>query len=138
MNSSRISAKRADGPSLEVEIFDDDWNSLPHDGEAVGQLLIRGPWIASAYYNDPQPEKFHDGWLVTGDVAGSTRAVRHHHGSCQRPDQIRRRMDFIGGHGKPHCGLADDTNGAVVAAPHPKWDERPVAVVVRLKAPTPL
>jgi len=56
-------------PGLEIEIFDDKWNALPHDGETVGELLIRGPWIASEYYNDPQPEKFYDGWLVTGDVA---------------------------------------------------------------------
>ncbi|TVS08291.1 MAG: long-chain-fatty-acid--CoA ligase, partial [Gammaproteobacteria bacterium] len=56
-------------PGLELEIFDDEWKPLPHDGEAFGELLIRGPWICSEYYKDPQPEKFHDGWLVTGDVA---------------------------------------------------------------------
>ena len=56
-------------PGLELEIFDEEWNPLPHDGEAVGELLIRGPWIAAEYFNDPQPDKFHDGWLVTGDVA---------------------------------------------------------------------
>ena len=48
-------------PGLEIEIFDEQWNPLPHDGETVGELLIRGPWIASEYFNDPQPEKFHDG-----------------------------------------------------------------------------
>ena len=56
-------------PGLEMEIFDEEWNALPHDGETVGELCIRGPWIAAEYYNDPQPDKFHDGWLVTGDVA---------------------------------------------------------------------
>ena len=56
-------------PGLELEIVDDDWKPLPHDGRAAGNLLIRGPWICSEYFNDPQPEKFHDGWLVTGDVA---------------------------------------------------------------------
>ncbi|MBT7369610.1 MAG: AMP-binding protein, partial [Gammaproteobacteria bacterium] len=56
-------------PGLEIEIVDEHWNKLPHDGEAVGELLIRGPWICAEYYNDPQPDKFHDGWLVTGDVA---------------------------------------------------------------------
>jgi len=56
-------------PGLELEIFDDAWNALPHDGQACGELLIRGPWICSEYYKNPQPEKFHDGWLVTGDVA---------------------------------------------------------------------
>src|SRR6185295_8922301 len=56
-------------PSLEIEIFDESWKPLPHDGKAVGELCIRGPWIAAEYYNNPQPDKFHDGWLVTGDVA---------------------------------------------------------------------
>jgi acyl-CoA synthetase (AMP-forming)/AMP-acid ligase II len=56
-------------PGLEIEIFDENWQALPHDGESVGELLIRGPWICSEYYNDPQPEKFHEDWLVTGDVA---------------------------------------------------------------------
>ena len=55
-------------PGLELDIFDEAFNRLPHDGEAVGEILIRGPWICSEYYNDPQPEKFHDGWLITGDV----------------------------------------------------------------------
>jgi fatty-acyl-CoA synthase len=55
-------------PGIEVEIFDEEFNRLPHDGESVGEILIRGPWICSEYYNDPQPEKFHDGWLITGDV----------------------------------------------------------------------
>ena len=55
-------------PGLEVEIFDEQWNPLPHDGKSVGEVCIRGPWICSEYYDNPQPEKFHDGWLVTGDV----------------------------------------------------------------------
>ena len=41
---------------------------LPSDGKAVGELETRGPWITASYYNDPAPEKFHDGWLRTGDV----------------------------------------------------------------------
>jgi fatty-acyl-CoA synthase len=55
-------------PGIEVDIFDENFERLPHDGETVGEILIRGPWICSRYYNDPQPEKFHDGWLITGDV----------------------------------------------------------------------
>ena len=55
-------------PGLELDIFDENFEKVPHDGETVGEILIRGPWICSEYYNDPQPEKFHDGWLITGDV----------------------------------------------------------------------
>ena len=47
---------------IDVAIVDDEFNPLPHDGEAVGEILVRGPWIADAYFNDPQPEKFHGDW----------------------------------------------------------------------------
>ena len=52
-------------PGLELDIFDEDFNRLPHDGETVGEILIRGPWICSEYFNNPQPDKFNDGWLIT-------------------------------------------------------------------------
>ena len=41
---------------------------LPSDGEAVGEIEVRGPWITGSYYRDDDPAKFHDGWLRTGDV----------------------------------------------------------------------
>lgn len=118
-------------PGLEMEIVDEQFQPLPHDGETVGELLIRGPWIAAEYYNDPQPEKFHEGWLVTGDVAKID------------PDQYLviadRSKDLIKSGGEwissvdleNHlCGLAGVAQAAVVAQPHPKWDERPVALIV--------
>ena len=118
-------------PGLEIEIFDESFNPVPHDGESVGELLIRGPWIASEYFNDPQPEKFHQDWLVTGDVAKID------------PDQYLmiadRSKDLIksGGEWISSVDLENHivsleaiSQAAVVAQPHPKWDERPVALVV--------
>ncbi|HJT36953.1 MAG TPA: long-chain-fatty-acid--CoA ligase, partial [Actinomycetota bacterium] len=52
----------------EMRITDDDGNELPWDGEADGEFEIRGPWITARYHLDDTPEKFHDGWLRTGDV----------------------------------------------------------------------
>jgi fatty-acyl-CoA synthase len=119
-------------PGVELEIVDEQFRPLPHDGEAVGELLVRGPWICAEYYNDPQPSKFHDGWLVTGDVARID------------PDEYLiiadRSKDLIKSGGEwissvdleNHIvGLAGVAQAAVVAQPHPKWDERPVALVVR-------
>jgi acyl-CoA synthetase (AMP-forming)/AMP-acid ligase II len=118
-------------PGLEIEIVDENWKPLPHDGKSVGELLIRGPWIASEYYNNPQPDKFHDGWLVTGDVAKID------------PEQYLiiadRSKDLIksGGEWISSVDIENDivavpgvAQAAVVAQPHPKWDERPVALVV--------
>ena len=59
-------------PGLEAKIVDDEGTSLPHDGKAFGELLIRGPWIAAEYLNDPRSEEsFEDGWLRTGTSARS-------------------------------------------------------------------
>jgi fatty-acyl-CoA synthase len=121
-------------PGLEIEIFDEAWNPLPHDGESVGELLIRGPWICSEYYNDPQPEKFHQDWLVTGDVAKID--------SEQYPIIADRSKDLIKSGGEwissvdleNHIVSLDGVlQAAVVAQPHPKWDERPVALVILIE-----
>tara|TARA_B100001250_G_scaffold10685_1_gene9279 strand:- start:187 stop:1395 length:1209 start_codon:yes stop_codon:yes gene_type:complete len=118
-------------PSLDIEIFDENWNALPHDGEAVGELCIKGPWIASEYYNDPQPDKFHDGWLVTGDVA-KIDSEQYVMIADRSKDLIKSGGEWISSvdlenHIVAMPGVAQ---AAVVARPHPKWDERPVALVV--------
>lgn len=118
-------------PGLEIEIFDDDWNALPHDGEAVGELLIRGPWICSEYYNDPQPDKFHGDWLVTGDVA-KIDPEEYLIIADRSKDLIKSGGEWISSVDLENhiCSLEGVLQAAVVAQPHPKWDERPVALTV--------
>ncbi|MFT7242709.1 MAG: acyl-CoA synthetase (AMP-forming)/AMP-acid ligase II [Candidatus Azotimanducaceae bacterium] len=121
-------------PGLEIEIFDDDWNALPHDGETVGELLIRGPWIAAEYYNDPQPEKFHEGWLVTGDVAKIDQE-EYLIIADRSKDLIKSGGEWISSVDLENhiVSIPGVSQAAVVAQPHPKWDERPVAMVVLVK-----
>ncbi len=118
-------------PGLEMEIVDDDFNPLPHDGEHVGELLIRGPWIAAEYYNDPQPDKFRDGWLVTGDVAKIDRE-QYLIIADRSKDLIKSGGEWISSVDLENhiAGMPGVRQAAVVAQPHPKWDERPVALVV--------
>jgi len=118
-------------PGLEIEIFDEDWNVLPHDGEAVGELCIRGPWIAAEYYNDPQPDKFHDGWLVTGDVA-KIDTEEYMLIADRSKDLIKSGGEWISSVDLENhiVGIPEIAQAAVVAQPHPKWDERPVALVI--------
>jgi len=118
-------------PGLEIEIFDEEWNRLPHDGEAVGELCIRGPWIASEYFNDPQPDKFHDGWLVTGDVA-KIDPEQYIIISDRSKDLIKSGGEWISSVDLENhiVAMPDVAQAAVVAQPHPKWDERPVALVI--------
>ncbi|MDP1821426.1 MAG: long-chain fatty acid--CoA ligase [Acidimicrobiales bacterium] len=107
--------------------------SLPWDGESSGELQVRGPWIASSYYDDERsPESFtDDGWLKTGDVA-----VIDEHGYIRLVDRTK---DVIksGGEWISSVDLENELMGhpkiaeaAVIGVAHPKWSERPLACVV--------
>ena len=118
-------------PGLEVEVVDENWQPQPHDGEAVGELLIRGPWVCSQYYNDPQPDKFHNGWLITGDMA-KIDAQEYVIIADRSKDLIKSGGEWISSVDLENhiVALGGVSQAAVVAQPHPRWDERPVALVI--------
>jgi fatty-acyl-CoA synthase len=114
-----------------LRICDDNGNALPWDGEAVGEIEVKGPWITASYHLDPDPDKFHDGWLRTGDVASVLP-----NGFIQITDRSK---DVIksGGEWISSVDLENSLMGhpavfeaAVVAVPDERWDERPLACVV--------
>ena len=116
---------------VEIRITNDAGEVMPWDGEAVGEIEIRGPWITGSYYLDDDPEKFHDGWLRTGDVASIDP-----HGFLQITDRAK---DVIksGGEWISSVDLENELMGhpavaeaAVVGVPDDRWDERPLACVV--------
>ncbi len=118
-------------PGIELDIFDEEFNRLPHDGEAVGEILIRGPWICSEYYKDPQPDKFHDGWLITGDV-GKIDSEEYLIISDRSKDLVKSGGEWISSVDLENhiVAMPGISQACVVAQPHPKWDERPVALVI--------
>ena len=118
-------------PGLELDIFDENFNRLPHDGETVGEILVRGPWICSEYYNNPQPEKFHGDWLITGDV-GKIDPEEYLIISDRSKDLVKSGGEWISSVDLENHIVAMDgvAQACVVAQPHPKWDERPVALLV--------
>ncbi|MEK4230709.1 long-chain fatty acid--CoA ligase [Solibacillus sp. FSL H8-0538] len=121
-------------PLIETDVVNEN-GSVPWDGQTMGELRIRGPWIAKEYYKDERTaEAFQDGWLYTGDIAVLTKE-----GYIKITDRTK---DLIKSGGE-WISSVDLENGlmthpavfeaAVIAMPHPKWQERPLACVV-LKA----
>ena len=121
-------------PGLELSIVDENFNLIPHDGVSIGELLIRGPWVCAEYHNNPQPDKFHGDWLVTGDIA----AIDEENYlliADRSKDLVKSGGEWISSVDLENHIVAreDIAQAAVVAQPHPRWDERPVAVVVMNK-----
>jgi fatty-acyl-CoA synthase len=116
---------------VQARLIGPDGAVLPHDGEAVGELEVRGPWITGSYYRDDDPEKFRDGWLRTGDV-GTITANGFLTLTDRAKDVIKSGGEWISSvelenHLMAHPAVAEAT---VVAVPDPRWDERPLAAVV--------
>ena len=118
-------------PGVELDIFDEDFNRLPHDGQSVGEILIRGPWICSEYFQNPQPEKFHGDWLITGDV-GKIDQDEYLIISDRSKDLVKSGGEWISSVDLENHIVSLDgvAQACVVAQPHPKWGERPVAVLL--------
>ncbi len=120
---------------VDLKITDDEGRELPRDGKAFGNLLVRGPWITSGYFrNDGGQILDPDNWFDTGDVA-----TLDPDGYMQITDRSK---DVIksGGEWISSIDLENEAVGhpavqeaAVIGVPHPKWQERPLLVVVKKK-----
>ena len=120
-------------PLVEARIVDDDGNEVEWDGESTGELEVRGPWIASDYYNDPSGrDKFDRGWLRTGDIAAID--PRGYIKITDRAkDVIKSGGEWISSVDLEGALMAhpDVLEAAVIAKPDDRWQERPLACVVR-------
>jgi len=118
-------------PGVEVRICADDGAVLPNDGVAVGEFEVRGPWITGSYYGDPSPDRFHDGWLRTGDI-GSLDPLAYMQISDRSKDVIKSGGEWISSvelenEVMAHPGVVE---AAVIAVPDERWSERPLVAVV--------
>jgi fatty-acyl-CoA synthase len=116
---------------VELRIVDDAGAPLPWDGEAVGEIEVRGPWVTGSYYRDPAADKFDDGWLRTGDVG-----CVYDNGFIQITDRakdvIKSGGEWISSVDLENQLMAhpDVVEAAVIGVPDSRWDERPLACVV--------
>lgn len=123
---------------VELEIFDDAGTPLQHDGEAYGDLQIRGHWVAERYFGSEETAIDSKGWFATGDVSSLDEdgymTIRD-----RSKDIIKSGGEWISsveleGIAQGNPQLAD---AAVIGARHPKWDERPVLIAVKAQNQDP-
>jgi fatty-acyl-CoA synthase len=118
---------------LEARIVRPDGTKAPHDGSSVGEIEVRGPWVAAAYYNMPEEaEKWSlDGWLRTGDM-GQFDEYGYMKLVDRSKDLIKSGGEWISSVDLENALMGHPAvkEAAVIGVPHPKWQERPLAVVV--------
>ncbi|MFF3843018.1 long-chain fatty acid--CoA ligase [Streptomyces sp. NPDC001930] len=118
-------------PYVDVRLIAEDGTEQPWDGTSVGELELRGPWVTGSYYNTPDsPEKFHDGWLRTGDLGviepGGWVVV-----SDRLKDGIKSGGEWISTIELENALIEHPAvlEAIVVGVPDPRWEERPLACV---------
>jgi acyl-CoA synthetase (AMP-forming)/AMP-acid ligase II len=116
---------------VEHRLVGEDGVVLPCDGEAVGEIEVRGPWVTGAYYKDDDPDKFHDGWLRTGDV-GTIDPLGFVNLTDRAKDVIKSGGEWISSMELENLLMAhpEVTEAAVIGVADDKWGERPLAAVV--------
>jgi len=119
--------------AVEARLVGDGGTVLAQDGKAVGEVEVRGPWVTGSYYGDDDPEKFHDGWLRTGDV-GTIDPLGYVTLTDRAKDVIKSGGEWISSMELENELMAHPqvSEAAVIGVPDERWGERPLATVVLL------
>ncbi len=124
---------------IEMKIVDDDGRELPWDGKSAGELKVRGNWVCSGYYGlEHSAAHDADGWFATGDVAviGSDGFLQI---TDRAKDVIKSGGEWISSVDLENCacGHPEVLMAAAIGVKHPKWEERPLLLVVPRQGCTP-
>lgn len=116
---------------VEMKIVDDNNNELPHDGVAFGRLMVRGPWVVERYFKMEKTALEADGWFDTGDVANID-ATGNMQITDRSKDVIKSGGEWISSIDLENAamGLEGVLQAAVIGLPHPKWEERPLMIII--------
>jgi fatty-acyl-CoA synthase len=117
---------------VDMKIVDEEGHELPWDGVSFGDLLVKGPWIVSGYFRNEGGDALRDGWFPTGDVA-TIDADGFMQITDRSKDVIKSGGEWIGSIDIENIAMAHPgvLQAACIGVPHPKWDERPLLLVVR-------
>jgi fatty-acyl-CoA synthase len=117
---------------VDMKIVDDDGRELPWDGVSFGHLLVKGPWIIASYFRQEGGDVLQDGWFPTGDVA-TIDADGFMQITDRSKDVIKSGGEWIGSIDLENIAMGHPAvmQAACIGVRHPKWDERPLLLVVR-------
>lgn len=117
---------------IEFKVVNDDGEELPHDGKSYGRLLVKGPWVISAYFNNDDDSAFENGWFDTGDVVtmdeNSTIQIVD-----RKKDVIKSGGEWISSIELENCAVGHPAvqEACVIGVKHKKWDERPLLFIIK-------
>jgi len=116
-------------PGIDMKIVDGEGKELPWDGKSAGDLMVRGWWVASAYFKNPPGSALQGGWFLTGDVA-TIDAEGYMQITDRSKDVIKSGGEWISSIELENIAIGHPAiaEAAVVGVPHPKWGERPLLV----------
>ncbi|WP_425046349.1 long-chain-fatty-acid--CoA ligase [Primorskyibacter sp. S87] len=123
---------------VDMQVVDDNGQSLPWDGESQGDLMVKGYWVLDSYFHRQDEDLLRDGWFATGDVAtidpDGYLTIRD-----RSKDIIKSGGEWISSVELENIALAHPAlaDAAVVGVAHPKWDERPILVAVPAPGQSP-
>jgi len=122
---------------VDVRVVDGNGADLPWDGQSSGNLLVRGPWVACDYFRSEAPSPLQDGWFPTGDVV-TIDADGYIQITDRTKDVIKSGGEWISSIELENIAMAHPgvAMAACIARPDPKWNERPVLVVVKREGST--
>jgi fatty-acyl-CoA synthase len=122
---------------IDLKVADDEGREVPRDGRSSGRLMVRGPWVISGYYRE-EKSVLEDGWFNTGDLAffDDDNFIQL---TDRAKDVIKSGGEWISSIDVENLAIACPgvTDAAVIGVPHPKWEERPLLVVVASGANPP-
>jgi fatty-acyl-CoA synthase len=115
---------------MEARVVHEQGHVLPCDGRSIGEIEVRGPYVTGRYYRVDEHDRFHDGWLRTGDL-GTIDELGFVSISDRAKDMIKSGGEWISSVDLEVAIVAHPAvrEAAVIGIPHPRWEERPLAIV---------
>jgi fatty-acyl-CoA synthase len=131
----RFAVKCKQGRALfgvDMRLVDDDGAVIAHDGKTSGHLQVRGPWVAGSYFKRERDESHRDGWFYTGDI-GSIDPDGYLQLTDRSKDVIKSGGEWVSSIDLENAAMCHPSvqHAAAIGVPHPKWQERPLLIVVK-------